>query len=199
MTNSFHGHVFIAASVDGFIATADGGIEWLEEAAQGVGETGYQEFFDSVDALVMGRGTYDKALTFDFWPYAGKPVLVLTGSALTGSVLAGSEIAGSEITDDDNVVSHPDLDSVVAALERIAAGTGREIRVYVDGGKTIQSFLRRGLIDELVITRIPILLGRGIPLFGPLDSALRLDHVSSRDLGDGLLQSHYRVVPPVAG
>jgi dihydrofolate reductase len=171
------GLVFIGLSVDGFIARADGDIEWLTEGQQGPppDDTGYQQFFDSVDALVMGRGTYEIVAGFDEWPYGDTPVLVLSTTLADDVEAPRVRIVRS-------------IDDALVALEGLAAR-----RVYIDGGATVQAFLRAGLVRELVLTRVPVLIGEGIPLFGPLDSDVRLEHVETRALGKGYVQSRYRV------
>jgi dihydrofolate reductase len=173
--------VFIATSLDGFIARKDGDIDWLMVANTRVpaGEDcGYQAFFDSVDALVMGRNTYELAASFESWPYADKPVVVLSSrpldipQALQGSV---SCMAGKP------------KELCLSLAER-----GYR-HVYVDGGLTIQGFLAAGLIDTLIITRIPVLLGEGIPLFGPLHDDLTLRHIETRAFDFGFVQSRYQL------
>ena len=168
--------VYIAASLDGFIAREDGGIDWLPMPPEGE-DFGWSEFIADIDAIVMGRKTFEQVLAFGVWPYEGTPLLVLS-STLTQvpEHLAGKaecvNLALPELTD---------------AL----AGRGYR-RVYVDGGQTIQSLLREGLVDELIVTTIPVLIGGGIPLFGPLDADIRWDHASTETLGGGLVRSRYR-------
>lgn len=172
--------VFIATSLDGFIARKDGAIDWLvgDELEASGEDYGYKAFFDSVDALVMGRNTYELALTFPEWPYTDKRVVVLSSSTppiperLSTSV---SHLAGTP----------------TEVVQRLSADNARHL--YIDGGKTIQGFLAAGLIDEMIITRIPILIGEGIPLFGPLVQDIHLEHIQTRAYGNGLVQSHYRV------
>jgi dihydrofolate reductase len=168
--------VFIATSVDGFIARVNGGIDWLPPG--GGEEHGYDAFIATVDALVIGRKTFETVLSFDTWPYGPKPVFVLTSRPLPVPAPPG------------------------AALERMS-GDPREIvsqlaargvrHIYVDGGITIQRFLRAGLIQRLTITRIPVLLGDGIPLFGALPGDIPLRHVATRQYASGLVQSEYVV------
>jgi dihydrofolate reductase len=167
------GSVFVGVSLDGFIARSDGGLDWLMPEGVDVGDTGYDAFMASVDALVMGRGTYETVLGFGEWPYAGRRVLVLSTTLQT---------------DDDRVEVHDSVASVVDALR--AAGAER---VYVDGGRTVQTFLRAGLIADLTLTWVPVLIGEGIPLFGPLDGDVHLNHRSTRVLGGGFVQSTYDV------
>ena len=173
------GCVFVGTSLDGFIARENGEFDWLIAAGDALGETGYDEFFASVDAMVVGRATYDTVRAFPEWPYAGKRVLVLSRT-LVGSV---------GIDEEPDTTAHATLAEVVETL----VAEGRR-RVYVDGGRTIQSFLRAGLIREITITRAPVLLGTGIPLFGPLDGDVHLRHVGTRELGAGYTQSSYEVL-----
>jgi dihydrofolate reductase len=173
------GCVFVGTSLDGFIARENGDFDWLTAAGDALGETGYDEFFASVDAMVLGRATFDTVSTFPEWPYAGKRVLVLSRTLLRSS--------GKRMEPDTTV--HATLGDVLDALR----AEGRR-RVYVDGGRTIQSFLRAGLVREITITRAPVLLGSGIPLFGPLSGDVHLRHVGSRDLGAGFTQSSYEVL-----
>ena len=167
--------VFIGTSVDGFIARPDGELDFLPP---GGGEPhGYDEFMASVDALVIGRKTFETVLKFDVWPYGEKPVFVLSSNPLAPAP-------------DGAVVEHLSGDpaEIVSGLE--ARGIQH---VYVDGGITIQRFLRAGLIQRLIITRVPVLIGDGIPLFGSLSHDEKLRHVATRHYPSGLVQSEYEV------
>lgn len=168
--------VFIGTSVDGFIARPDGELDFLPP---GGGEPhGYEEFMDSVDALVIGRKTFETVLKFDAWPYGEKSVFVLSSNPLAPAP-------------DNAVVEHLSGDpaEIVSGLE------ARSIQhVYVDGGITIQRFLRAGLIQRLIITRVPVLIGDGIPLFGSLTHDVKLRHAATRHYPSGLVQSEYEVV-----
>ena len=171
--------VFIAASLDGFIARPDGGLDWLP--GEGGGEIeedhGYDAFIASVDVVVIGRGTYEKVLTFGKWAYApDMAVRVLSTRSLT---LQEGLPKGVE------TMSGPPAE-ILAALEQEGFR-----HAYVDGGKTIQGFLQAGLIHRMTVTRIPVLLGSGIPLFGPLPHDLRFRHVATRSFAGGLVQSVY--------
>ena len=167
--------VFIGTSLDGFIARSDGSLDFLPP---GGGEPhGYDEFMASVDALIIGRKTYETVLAFDSWPYGQKPVFVLSTRALAPAP-------------DAAVVEH--LSGPLADIPRHLAA--RHIHhVYVDGGVTIQGFLRAGLIQRLIITRVPVLIGTGIPLFGPTPGDIRLKHIATRQYASGLVQSEYEV------
>lgn len=174
--------VFIATSLDGFIAREDGDIEWLTaygEPTQDSEDYGYKEFMDTVDVLVMGRNSYEKVLAFGDWPYGKKQVVVLSSKSVA---------IAEEIADTVEWMSGSPQEIVQKLAERGAK------HLYVDGGKTIQGFLNEGLINQLIITQIPILLGRGIPLFGPLKNDIRLKHIQTRTFENGLVQSSYEVI-----
>ena len=167
--------VFIGTSVDGFIARSNGDLDWLPP---GGGEPhGYDEFMATVDALVMGRKTFETVLTFDTWPYGEKPVFVLSTRPLAPAPLGA-------------VVERMSGDPAEVVSQLAARGIQH---VYVDGGITIQGFMRAGLIQRLIITRVPVLIGDGIPLFGSLPRDLRLRHVATRHYPSGLVQSEYLV------
>jgi RimJ/RimL family protein N-acetyltransferase/dihydrofolate reductase len=168
--------VFVGTSVDGFIARPNGEFDFLPPG--GGEEHGYEAFFASVDALVIGRKTYETVLAFEVWPYGEKPVFVLSGNSLAPAP-AGARVERMS----------GDPAEIAARLER----RGLQ-HVYVDGGVTIQGFLRTGLIQRLVITRVPVLIGEGIPLFGRTDGDVRLEHVATRSYASGLVQSEYRVL-----
>lgn len=172
-------HVFIATSLDGFIARKNDDIDWLTRFSALGEDHGYDTHIAGMDGIIMGRGTYEKVLTFDQWYYE-KPVLVLSHSL-----------------DPNTVPDHlKDKVEIVAAAPEaamdIAAARGWQ-RIYADGGKLIQSFLRAGLVDDMIVSRIPILIGDGIPLFGPLEGDIALEHLETRSFPSGLVQSHYRV------
>ncbi len=172
--------VFIATSLDGYIARADDDIDWLERPG-GEGDYGYAAFMASVDALVMGRRTYEKVRTFGTWPYGKKRVVVLSSG---------------EVVIPEAIRPHVEVRGGAPADVLRALGAEGVRRVYVDGGQTIQHFLRAGLVRELILTRIPVLLGAGIPLFGPLGGDIELTHVETQAFPNGLVQSRYRI-PPV--
>lgn len=174
--------VFIGTSLDGFIARPDGDIEWLNQANAVVppGEDcGYKAFMASVDTLVMGRKTYEKVLTFGEWPYGDTPVVVLSRGASPLQPGAPETVTSSR-------------EEPGELVERLAAEGRRHL--YVDGGITVQSFLAAGLIDTITITVVPVLLGAGITLFGPLSADLQLAHVATRAYAFGFVQSTYRVL-----
>lgn len=173
--------VYIATSLDGFIARPNGAIDWLpagEDEASGE-DYGYREFIDSVDYLVMGRGTFEVVLSFGGeWPYGEKRLVVLSSRPIEiPDRLAGTVewLSGSP----------------QAVVDRLAERGAQHL--YVDGGKTIQGFLAAGLIQHLTITRIPILIGEGLPLFGPVPHDIKLNHIETRSFANGLVQSRYEV------
>jgi dihydrofolate reductase len=171
--------VFVGISVDGFMARANGDLDFLPP---GGGEPhGYDEFIASVDALVIGRMTFEKVLTFENWPYGDKRVVVLSSRPVDLSAVRGGiveQMAGSP----------------AEIVSKLADSGARHL--YVDGGITIQRFLRAGLVQRLIITRVPVLIGDGIPLFGTVARDIRLRHVATRHYASGLVQSEYQVVEP---
>ncbi len=185
MDASFTGSVFLGMSVDGFIARLDGDLAWLTgdsevggapDDGEG-GDFGFGEFVAGIDALVMGRGTYDVIAPMDEWPYQGKPVHVLSTTLEPGA--------------DERITVHRSFDDAVAALS--AAGYRR---VYVDGGRTVHQFLRAGLITDLTLSRVPVLIGTGHTPFGELAADIKLEHVGTRTFAGGMVQTTYRVVSP---
>lgn len=173
------GHVFIAASLDGFIARKDGGIEWLMKYAAGDEDHGYDAFMASVDGLIMGRGSFEKVLTFDDWPHQ-KPVVVMSRSL--------TEADMPEHLKDKALISGLPPG---ALMEQLADEGWR--RAYVDGGKVIQSFLAEDLIEDMILTRVPVLLGDGLPLFGPTPRDIALEHLETTAFPSGLVSSRYSV------
>ncbi len=191
MTDRARAHVFIATSLDGLIARPDGRIDWLLAANAAVppGEDcGYAAFSGRMDALVMGRHTFEQVLTFPEWPYGDKPVIVLSRRGVAVPAALADRVRTS-------------AEAPRALLQQL----GREGRrhVYVDGGQVVQAFLRDGLVDEMTITTIPVLLGAGRPLFGagpsalPGDVALQLRDV--RHWPFGFVQCRWAVADAAAG
>jgi len=174
---------YIATSLDGFIARENGNIDWLpapgkDESAE---DYGYKEFMDTVDVLVMGRNTFEKVLTFPEWPYGNKPVVVLSHRPVNVPGHLARSVEAMSCSPHDLV-------------RRLSERGARHL--YVDGGKTIRGFLDEGLIQQIIITRVPILIGSGIPLFGPLKRDIRLRHVETRQFPNGLVQNRYEVIGP---
>ena|ERR1700683_2443437 len=169
--------VFIGTSVDGFIARHNGNFDFLP--VDGGEPHGYNEFIATVDALVIGRKTFETVLAFSTWPYGDKRVVVLSSQPLDFSAVRGGRVEQMSRTPAE----------IVAKLE--ASGTRH---IYLDGGITIQRFLRVGLVNRLIITRVPVLIGEGIPLFGSLPRDVRLTHVATQHYASGLVKSEYQVV-----
>lgn len=172
--------VFCGVSVDGFLARPNHALDFLD--AGGHEPHGFDEFYASVDVIVIGRKTFEVVLTFGDWPYGKKPVVVLSSRPLDLSSVKGGAV--------EQMSGEPA--EIVKQLE------SRGFKhAYIDGGITIQRFLAAGCIDRLVITRVPVLIGAGIPLFGALPRDILLHHVATRSFKGGLVQSEYEI--PVAG
>lgn len=169
---------FIATSLDGFIARTNGGIDWLAAVEREGEDYGYADFMATVDVLVMGRSTFETVVDFPEWPYGDIRVAVLTHRPLT---------VPGRLQDKVTVLALEPA-AVVEHFRQLGAA-----HLYVDGGKTIQSFLAAGHLDRLVISQIPVLLGEGIPLFGPLPADMRLLHLETKSFPSGLVQSTYEV------
>jgi dihydrofolate reductase len=166
--------VFVGTSLDGFIARRNGDFDFLP--ADGGEPHGYNEFIASVDAIVIGRNTFEKVLTLRPWPYGDKRVIVLSSRPVDLSAAVGGVVEQMNGTPAEIV-------------SRLAASGAHHL--YIDGGITIQEFLRAGLIQRLIITRVPVLIGDGIPLFGALARDIRLRHVGTRQFPSGLVSSEY--------
>ena len=178
--------MFIGTSLDGFIAREDGGLDWLIGGTDLTPqEYGYDAFIKDIDAIVMGRRTYDVGLTFEPWPYQEMPVIVLSHRPIQqpkSAPKAKVESMSGEPKD------------IVAAL-----GKRGLRRLYVDGGETIREFLRAGLVDEITISQLPVLIGKGIPLFGPLSHDVKLRHIKTQTFRGGMVQTTYAVETPTSG
>jgi dihydrofolate reductase len=170
--------VFVGTSLDGFIARANGDFDFLP--AGGGEPHGYEEFMASVDALVIGRNTFETVLRLAAWPYGNKRVVVLSSQPVDLSAARGGVV--------EQMAGPPA--EIVAKL----AARGAH-HLYIDGGITIQRFLREGLVQRLIITRVPVLIGEGIPLFGTLPRDMRLRHVATQQYASGLVKSEYHVAP----
>ena len=173
--------VYIATSLDGFIARKNGDIDWLS-GGEGGEDYGYAEFMSTVDVIVMGRNTYEKVLSFGGWPYQ-KKVIVLTSRDLPVPADLPDKIERLHLSPGE----------LIGELQ------SRDIRqIYLDGGVTLQRFLRAGLVDEMTITTIPVLIGEGLPLFGALDRDVRVELLRSQSFKNGFVQNKYRVLKPQA-
>jgi dihydrofolate reductase len=170
--------VFVGVSVDGFIARSDGGLDFLD--AGGSEPHGYEEFIATVDTLVIGRKTFETVLGFGGWHYGERRVVVLSSRPVD---LATASARGGRV---EQMSGAP-----AEIVSKLAADGVRH--AYVDGGITIQGFLRSGQIDRLVVSRVPVLIGSGIPLFGSLPKDVLLRHVATKSFRGGLVQSEYEV------
>ena len=168
---------FVGTSLDGFMARRNGDYDFLP--ADGGEPHGYEEFIASVDTILIGRNTFDVVLKLPRWPYGDKRVVVLSHRPL-----ARSENAGHV----EQMSGEP-----AEIVERLAAMGAQH--VYVDGGITVQEFLRAGQLHALTITRVPVLIGYGIPLFSGLPHDIKLRHIGTRQYQSGLVTSQYEVVP----
>ena len=173
--------VFVGTSLDGFIARPNGAFDFLP--AGGGEPHGYNEFIAGIDAIVIGRKTFETVLQFGGWAYGRKRVVVLSSRPLDLSAVRGGVV--------EQMGGDP------AKIVSQLAATGAH-NLYVDGGETIQRFLRAGLVNRLIITRVPVLIGEGIPLFGPVPHDILLRHVATRQYPSGLVTSEYEVVREIA-
>jgi dihydrofolate reductase len=170
--------VFIATSLDGYIADKNGGIDWLHAIPNPNNEDmGYEKFTSQIDALVKGRTTFETVCGFDCdWPYQ-KPVFVLSNTL-------------KEIPESHKGNAFLVKGSLTKVLEQIHQ-KGHH-RLYIDGGTTVQGFLKEDLIDEMIITTIPILLGGGFPLFKELPKPLEFELVASNTFLNQITQNYYQ-------
>jgi dihydrofolate reductase len=172
--------VYIGTSLDGFIARKDGDINWLTQFANDEAVHAYEEFINKIDAIIIGRGTFEKVLTFPSWPYDRK-VFVLSNSI---------KQVPDELKEKATVLSmNP------STLLNYLSGLGFS-NVYIDGGKVIQDFLKEDLVDELIISKVPVLIGNGIQLFGQLNTDLKFKHIKTQVQSNGLVRSYYEKINP---
>lgn len=173
------GHVFIGTSLDGFIARQDGDIDWLTGFSSLGEDHGYDAHMARVDGIIMGRGTFDAVKDIEPWFY-DKTVLVLSRTLRESDI---PEALRGKV----EIIDASPREAMMMADERGWDG------VYIDGGSVIQAFLRAGLIDDMVISRVPVLIGEGLSLFGTLDADVKLKHIQTKSFPSGLVQSFYRV------
>ena len=175
-------HIYIAATVDGFIARSDGAIDWLEHDSHGH-DYGWGEFREGIDSLILGRRTYEQVLGFGVgWPYKGLSTFVWSRTMKNDDIPAALA---------DEIVEASALPP--AALLDVLGARGLT-NVWIDGGQTLQAFLTAGLVDVITVTRIPILIGHGAPLFGLLTADVRLKHMDTKSFQSGVVQSSYSVI-----
>ena len=168
--------VFCGVSVDGFLARPNHALDFLSTGEQE--PHGFEEFYRTIDVVIIGRKTFEIVLTLGKWFYGKTPVIVLSSGRLDFSSVGGGVV--------EQMSGEPG--EIVTQLK--ARGFKH---AYVDGGITIQRFLAAGCIDRLVITRVPVLIGAGIPLFGPVPRDISLRHVATRCYNGGLVQSEYEL------
>ncbi len=167
--------LYIASSLDGYIARADGNIDWLSVVDGEGTDYGYAEFYGGIDAIVMGSRTYEQVLGFGEWPYPGRQVFVFTHRPL------------ERITPDVSLTEqHPS--EFVHGLDR----AGIRTLWLAGGGALVASFMQHKLIDEYIISIIPAVLGDGIPLFTHPLPQHHLEFIRSTNYPAGLIQLHYR-------
>lgn len=168
--------VFLALSLDGFIAGPHGDLAWLDPyATDSPVETGYDRLLSDADTLVMGRNTFEKLLSFDEWPYSGKRVVVLTHRPLSSRY--GETAQAGSIHD---------------VLKQLWQEGSRH--VYLDGGQAVRQGFMEGMVDELTLSWVPVILGEGIALFDGLQHRLDFKVEGVRRLPSGLVQTIYRPV-----
>lgn len=167
--------VYIGTSLDGFIARTNGDIDWLTRFANEEAINAYKELISRIDAIVIGRGTFEKVLTFPSWPYE-KKVYVLSSSI---------KQVPEKVIDKVTILSMKPTELLSYLSEK------GFLSIYVDGGKVIQDFLKKNLIDELIISKVPVLIGTGIPLFGHLDTEIQFNHIKTAVASNGLVRSYY--------
>jgi len=168
--------VYIGTSLDGFIARTNGDIEWLVQYANDEAIQAYEEFISKIDAVVIGRGTFDKVLTFPSWPYE-KKVFVLSNTLKKLPAIVENKAILLSLSPADT-------------LKKLSQEG--YTNVYVDGGLVIQNFLKADLIDELIISKVPIIIGSGIPLFAEVKQDLLFQHVKTEVQSNELVRSYYK-------
>ncbi len=168
--------IYIAVSLDGFIARENGDIDWLTKYESNEIFESFKEFMNSIDAVVIGRGTYEKVLSFSDWPYTKKVYLLSTTI----------KTIPDRLKENVNLISMPPREVINYLSNRNFSN------LYIDGGKTIQNFLKEDLIDEMIITKVPVIIGDGIPLFGYLEKDINLQHLETTVYSNGLVKSYYK-------
>ena len=170
----------MATSLDGFVARNDHSLDWLMKQKTEGEDLGFDDFMASVDGLIMGSGSFKTVLAFESWPYQ-KPVIVMSHSLVEEDIPV-------ELKDKVRLTQLSPQE-LMLSLEKEGWR-----RAYVDGGKLVQSFIRSGLIQDMTITFIPILIGEGVRLFGPVDNDIDLELIKSESFGSGLVQNYYKIL-----
>ena len=166
---------YLAVSLDGYIADANGGVDWLDDLSIDQNGTGYAVFYEGIDGLIMGRATYDFVHDYGQWPYDDKPTWVCTTreiSPLTGCNLQQARDASSAISE--------------------AKLMGLKSIWVVGGGVLASSMLKQGLLTHISVSVMPVILGGGVKLFDALPELVHIEQVSSAEMG-GFTQIEYRV------
>jgi dihydrofolate reductase len=166
--------IYIAMSIDGYIARKDGGLDWLEYGHTGDEDYGFKKFINGIDALVLGRNTYEVVSGFDKWPYEGKRVIVLSNAL--NEVRKEAELYCGQLT---HLISLLHSEGIK--------------HVWVDGGITVSKFLEAGLVDDITISVIAMVLGSGIPLFSTMNREHKCSLLSTQSYPSGLVQLKYQV------
>lgn len=174
------GYVFMAASLDGFVAREDNSLDWLMKYGVDENDNSFEEFTKNMDALVMGSGTYKTVIGFDQWPY--KMHTYVMSRALTQNDVP-------EELQDKVTIKNLDPNELMKFLYENDLK-----KIYVDGGKLVQSFISKGLVSEITLTQIPILIGKGKRLFGELEKDIDLELITSKPMKFGFIQNHYRII-----
>jgi dihydrofolate reductase len=170
--------IYIATSLDGYIADSKGRVDWLESVSVPEGDDlGFSDFIANIDAIIMGRVTFETVIGFGFGWHYPVPGIILSSTMTSAPKEFAEHVTFASGTPDEVV--------------DLARGMGYS-NLYVDGGVTVQSFLRDDLIDELIISEIPVLLGGGVRLFGKLDQQLDFELVGTEVLADQILKKHYQ-------
>lgn len=194
---------FIATSLDGFIARLDGRIDWLTQKETprnksknlktnpntqskiqntdnlNIEDYGYRNFYDSTDCLLMGRNTFEKVVSFPEWPYSNKRLIVLSKRL--------KEIPEEYQERAELYSGSPEMLAVELQNQNVR-------HCYIDGGLTLQSFIKANILNQITITQVPILLGRGLPLFGAISQDCHLELIESRSFDSGFVQSCYKLL-----
>jgi len=168
--------VYIGTSLDGFIARTDGDIDWLTPYADDDAIHAYEQFMKEIDVIAIGRGTFEKVLSFPAWPYDKKTFIMSSSLKQLPDTIKNKATLLS--------IKPKELLSYLSGMGFSS--------VYIDGGKLIQSFLAEDLINDLIISKVPVLIGNGIPLFGFLSADLQFKHMRTETQSNGLVRSYYK-------
>lgn len=174
--------VFIGTSLDGFIARENGDIDWLDDANKQVtpGEDfGFKSFLESVDQIIMGRKTFDQVMKFDNWPYNNTKMIVLTSKNIEIPEKLRETVTTSNTSSPEQLIKELSDQSIN--------------HIYIDGGLVIQDFLSARLVDEITVTIVPILIGKGKSFSGLLSKDLSLQHLKTTVYNFGFVQIKYKI------